>query len=151
VKRGLCGYISYLAACEMGQAFSEYLLYEPILRVLKARRFEVECEYECPGIEQPRRGDKKRLDFFVAGSEIVFAMEVKWVKTKTIDVTRDLEKLGAFHESTPGAMAFLCVFGRKSFIEGLDLSEHPLREKGNAVYADLRRTKYGCRIFQMTE
>jgi len=27
VKRGLCGYVSYLAACEMNQAFSEYILY----------------------------------------------------------------------------------------------------------------------------
>ena len=150
VKRGLCGYISYLAACEMGQAFSEYVLYEPILRVLMARRFQVQCEYECPGIRQPKRGDKKRLDFFVTGLGIEFAMEVKWAKSSTINVTRDLEKLEAFRRAVPAAMAFLCVFGRKSFIEALDLSEHPLREKGKAVYADLRRTKYGCRIFQVT-
>lgn len=54
VKRGLCGYVSYLAACQMNQAFSEYVLYEPILRVLMARQFVVECEYECPGIKQPK-------------------------------------------------------------------------------------------------
>ena len=63
VKRGLSAYVSYLAACEMNQAFSEYVLYEPILRILMARGFCVECEYECPGIEQPEQGDKKRLDF----------------------------------------------------------------------------------------
>jgi hypothetical protein len=33
IKRGLSGYVSYLAACEMNTAFSEYVLYEPILRI----------------------------------------------------------------------------------------------------------------------
>ena len=149
VKRGLCGYISYLAACEMNQAFSEYVLYEPILRVLMARHFVVECEYECPGIQQPKRGDKKRLDFYATGQGIEFAMEVKWAKTETIDVTRDLEKLQAFLLARPGALAFLCVFGRKSLIKDIDWGKQPLKEKGKAVYADLRRTKYGCRIFQV--
>jgi len=49
VKRGLAAYVSYLAACEMNQAFSEYVLYEPILRILTARGYTVECEAECPG------------------------------------------------------------------------------------------------------
>ena len=39
VKRGLSAYVSYLAACEMNQAFSEYVIYEPILRILMARGF----------------------------------------------------------------------------------------------------------------
>ena len=150
VKRGLCGYISYLAACEMNQAFSEYVLYEPILRVLTARHFAVECEYECPGIQQPKRGDKKRLDFYAAGHGIELAMEVKWARTGTIDVARDLEKLQAFLRERPGAFALLCVFGRKSLIEVIDWGNQPLKEKGKAVYADLRRTKYGCRIYQVT-
>ena len=29
IKRGLAGYVSYLAACDMNQAFSEFVLYEP--------------------------------------------------------------------------------------------------------------------------
>ena len=59
MKRGLCGYVSYLAACEMNQAFSEYVLYEPILRILKERGFDVQCEYACPGVAQPVTGDKR--------------------------------------------------------------------------------------------
>ena len=150
VKRGLCGYISYLAACEMNQAFSEYVLYEPILRVLMARGFTVRCEYVCPGIEHAVKGDKKRLDFFATGANVTFAMEVKWAKSNTINVEKDMKKLEAFCNATPDAMAFLCVFGRKTFIEALDMSKCSLKEKGKAVYADLRRTKYGCRIFQVT-
>jgi hypothetical protein len=37
IKRGLSGYASYLAACQMNESFSEYVLYEPILRILTAR------------------------------------------------------------------------------------------------------------------
>ncbi|MCR6654674.1 MAG: hypothetical protein NVV63_02435 [Opitutus sp.] len=37
IQRGLAGYISYLAACEMNPAFSEYVLYEPALRIFTAR------------------------------------------------------------------------------------------------------------------
>jgi len=39
LKRGLSAYISYLAACEMNQAFSEYVLYEPMLRILTAHGY----------------------------------------------------------------------------------------------------------------
>lgn len=38
IKRGLAGYVSYLAACEMNDAFSEYVLYEPILRTFDGPR-----------------------------------------------------------------------------------------------------------------
>ena len=41
IKRGLSGYVSYLAACEMNESFSEYVLYEPILRVLTAQGYTV--------------------------------------------------------------------------------------------------------------
>lgn len=75
-------------------------------------------------------------------------MEVKWAKSDRVDVTRDMEKLEAFCEAMPGATAYLCVFGRKSFVENIDMGDCRLKEKGKAVYADLRRTKYGCRIFQ---
>ncbi|MBI1938113.1 MAG: hypothetical protein HYS25_08295 [Ignavibacteriales bacterium] len=148
IKRGLCSYVSYLAACKMNSAFSEYILYEPVLRILNACGYKVECEYECPGIDQQGRGDKKRLDFYANGHSQKFAMEVKWAKSNRLDVTRDLEKLSAFIEAEQNALGLLCVFGRKSLIETIDLGSN-LKERGKAVYADLRKTKYGCRIFQL--
>ena len=64
IKRGLAGYVSYLAACEMNQAFSEYVLYEPILRILTARGYNVECEVPCAGLlKNDGKGDFKRIDF----------------------------------------------------------------------------------------
>ena len=37
IQRALAGHISYLAACDVNATFTEYLLYEPILRVLTTR------------------------------------------------------------------------------------------------------------------
>jgi len=149
VKRGLSAYVSYLAACEMNQAFSEYVLYEPILRILTARGYSVECEYECPGITQPTQGDRKRIDFHAVGRSVELAIEVKWAKTEKPNITRDVEKLKAFLGARPKAFALLCVFGRKSLIEAIELNVGNFKERGKAVYADLRKTKYGCRIYQL--
>lgn len=149
IKRGLCGYISFLAACDMNKAFSEYVLYEPILRILTARGFSVDCEVECPGVIQPDRGDKKRLDFFATGYERELAIEVKWVKRRGMNITSDLEKLRGVLQTNRKAYALLCVFGRRSFIENMDLTDLGFIEKGEPVYAEFKTTIYGCRIFQL--
>lgn len=149
IKRGLSAYVSYLAACEMNQAFSEYALYEPILRILMARGYTVKCEYKCPGIQQPGQGDKKRLDFYAVKKPLRLAIEVKWVKSKKPDIKRDVEKLQAFLAAKPDSIALLCVFGRKSKVKALELSTGRFKERGEAVYADLRKTKYSCRIYQL--
>jgi len=150
IKRGLSAYVSYLAACQMNQAFSEYILYEPILRIFTARGYRVKCEYECPGIEHANRGDRKRIDFVAnKGHSLRIALEVKWANSNSPDIRRDLVKLQAFLKSEPESLSLLCVFGRKSFIKHLHFGKGKFKERGKAVYADLRKTKYGCRIFQL--
>src|SRR3990172_5624178 len=89
IKRGLAGYVSYLAACEMNESFSEYVLYEPILRILTAQGYTVKCEVACPGIEQPQRGDRKKLDFTASKDDIRFALEVKWARDSRPDIEKD--------------------------------------------------------------
>lgn len=44
--RGLVGYVSYLATCSASEVYSEYLLYEPILRIAQSKGFSVQCEKE---------------------------------------------------------------------------------------------------------
>lgn len=149
VKRGLAAYVSYLAACEMNQAFSEYVLYEPILRILTSRGYTVTCEFECPGITQPKRGDRKRIDFHALGHNVEMALEVKWAKSHNPSIARDVEKLEAFAAVRPNGIALLCVFGRKSHLEHFSPQAKNFRERGKAIYADLRKTRYGCRIFQL--
>lgn len=150
IKRGLAAYVSYLAACEMNQVFSEYVLYEPILRILTSRGYTVKCEHECPGIEQPGRGDRKRIDFHIRGHGVEMVLEVKWVKSKKPKINRDVEKLKAFATTQPKGLALLCVFGRKTHLERFAPSQiDSFRERGKAIYADFRKTRYGCRIFQL--
>lgn len=149
VKRGLAGYVSYLAACEMNQAFSEYVLYEPILRILNGNGYSVQCEHECPGIEQPARGDKKRIDFYAVGKIDTLAVEVKWAKSAKPKIDGDLAKLRAVLKAEPSVVPLLCLFGKKSVLEDFEVGDTGLEEKGTARYADLGRTRYGCRIFRL--
>lgn len=151
IKRGLAGYVSYLAACEMNEAFSEYVLYEPMLRILTARNYCVECEVECPGIEQPKTGDRKRLDFVATKRGLKFAIEVKWAESRRLDVTNDHSKLKAFVAScgTAKDRAFLCVFGRESVIGDLLLKPNTFRERGDIVVARFGVTRFGCRMFEL--
>ena len=150
LKRGLSGYVSYLAACEMNESFSEYLLYEPILRILTGRGFKVECEVVSPGLEQPKTGDKKRLDFVARKENLTLAIEVKWAKTRSPKIDGDLAKLRACRNQNKAWYAFLCVFGTASCITNLDMPPG-IREWGQRVIADFGMTKFGCRIYQMAD
>jgi Holliday junction resolvase len=149
IKRGLAGYISYLAACEMNEAFSEYLLYEPILRILTARGYSVLCESACSGIQQPATGDRKKLDFEVTGHGLHFALEVKRARQRRLDVENDYIKLAAFHAHDTTTRSYLCVFGVRSIIEEITLLNGSFNERGKAVYADFGKTRYGCRMYQL--
>lgn len=149
IKRGLAGYISYLAACEMNQAFNEYVLYEPILRILTARGYTVQSEVVCPGVRQPKTGDKKKIDFVARRSKkLTCAIEVKWARKSKPRIDSDLEKLSACLSAEPRWKAFLCVFGRKSQITKLQLPSN-LRERGDAVIAEFGKTRFGCRVYEV--
>lgn len=155
IQRGLAGYVSYLAACEMNQAFSEYVLYEPMLRILTARGYMVKCESRCD--ELPRHaggGDYKRIDFEVTRIDppppLRFALEVKWAKRATLDVKQDYEKLATFHKVVPAPRSFLCVFGRKSHIQNLRLQNGSFVELDKPVYAEFGITRFGCRIYEIS-
>lgn len=58
ICRGLVGHYSYMATTSSNTVFSEYLLYEPILRILQAKGYDVHCEYP---VEKTGSGDKESL------------------------------------------------------------------------------------------
>lgn len=151
IKRGLSGYVSYLAACEMNESFSEYILYEPTLRILTARGFKVQCECPCPGFQKQGPGDFKKLDFVASGAGAQFAIEMKWARSSRLNVAPDLQKLRNYIQANNGARAFLCVFGRKSTIHDLDLKAKGLHERGNPIFAEFGVTRYGCRNYEATD
>jgi hypothetical protein len=150
IMRGLSGYVSYLAACEMNSAFSEYVLYEPILRVLMACGYEAKCEVECPGFKKAGSGDSKRIDFVAKnGAAQTLAMEVKWAKKSSVDAQADLEKLTKYKSHNQGALCVLCVFGRYSHISKIKLKVVGLKEFREPVFAHFRKTRYGCRLYAL--
>ncbi len=151
LQRGLAGYVSYLAACEMNQSFSEYILYEPILRIMTARGYVVHCEVECRGLSRSGKGDQKRLDFVAKRATLEVALEVKWVRGRKPRLDNDKEKLVAYvGRPTSGvdARGVLCLFGRKSHLSKAKDPEG-FKEILRPVYAEFGRTRYGCRIFQL--
>ena len=149
IQRGLAGYISYLAACDVNTAFSEYVLYEPILRILMSRGYAVRCEFPCPGIPKPARGDRKKVDFEATKADLRFALEVKWAREQRLSIANDYKKLATFHEADSTSHSFLCIFGRMSDISKDIPMKDEFTEKGSPIYADFYRTKYGCRIYQL--
>lgn len=150
IKRGLSGYVSYLAACEMNASFSEYVLYEPILRILTARGYDVQSEVACPGIQHAPVGDKKKLDFVASRNGVTFALEVKWTKSAKPKIDEDLNKLVACRQDR-NWQAFLCIFGTESCITKIQLPEGVLKERGDAVIAQFGRTRFGCRIYELAK
>lgn len=158
IKRGLAGYVSYLAACEMNESFSEYILYEPILRILLARGYEAKSEVECRGVPQPvAGGDKKKLDFVAWTQALEMAIEVKWAREKVLDIESDILKLNGHRITYPHSRQFLVVFGKMSDIEQMAIRptvdpvlQHVwLYEVGDAVFAEFGQTQYGCRVFEL--
>jgi len=148
IQRGLAGYVSYLAACEMNSAFSEYVLYEPILRILTARGFVATCEEPCPGYKPEGPGDKPRIDFKVTNKDLLFAIEVKWAKKRRLQVSRDIEKLRLFREHHVHSRSFLCVFGTERVIKNIEIIPAPGKEIRDLVLASFGVTRYGCRIYE---
>jgi len=60
--------------------YSEYLLYEPLLRIAQSNGYDVSCEV---AVSSGTKGDKKRIDFDLAKGKERLGVEVKWVKSKT--------------------------------------------------------------------
>lgn len=132
--RGVVGYISYLAACRCREVYSEYLLYEPILRIGMAQGYTVSAEVPVDrdelmallGRESHRErevGDLPKIDFALErGGErpAHFGLEVKWVRQRTVSVTRDIAKLHVFGKDHD-ALGYLFVFGQAGVVEELEL------------------------------
>jgi hypothetical protein len=153
IQRGLSGFVSYLAACEMNSAFSEYVLYEPILRILATRGFSVRCEHPFvfPMNPSKKGGDHKRIDFVATKGKIQIAIEVKWAKSHTLKVKNDYDKLLAFKKKNPSSHVFLCVFGRWNHTKDLKLAGGDFVTYLKPVYALMKATQYGCHVYVAKE
>lgn len=114
ICRGVVGYISYLATCSASEVYSEYLLYEPILRIAQSKGYNVRCEFP---VSKGARGDARRIDFDLLHNarEERIGLEVKWVKKKTCNFDKDVQKL-QLHREQKDAKGYLLILGSKEAV-----------------------------------
>lgn len=145
ICRGLVGYVSYLAACKNSTIYSEYLLYEPLLRIAQAQGYGSRCEVPVDMISLTK-GDKKRIDFVLWSDREILSIEVKWIKSSRPEVSNDVKKLIAYNKQS-GAAGYVVFFGRAHFFEKLKpKADHDAMSRGKDVYWDSGKTKY-CAVW----
>lgn len=93
---GVCAHLTLMSRTGAWPVYSEYILYETVLRVARTLAWDVECEYELPK-STAGQGDHPRIDFVFSdlGRGLVVPLELKWVRnpTKPIRIAEDLSKL----------------------------------------------------------
>jgi hypothetical protein len=143
ICRGLVGYVSYLATCDLSTVYTEYLLYEPIARIAKSHGYTVRCEVPV-GTKTHRPGDLPRYDFkFTKGGRSI-ALELKWWRTKNSgDVTNDVKKLKASNSTE----RFLLIFGRSKIVSHRKAKSDgkAISRGGKPVSWDAGKTNYAAR------
>jgi hypothetical protein len=101
--------------------------------------------------------DKKRrrftkIDFYAETNGKKYAMEVEWVgKNKQVNTKKDKEKLKFLLKKNKVTRSFLCILGRKSSIEKINLSKEGFSLSGKPADANLGRTRYVCKVFELTK
>lgn len=97
-SEGLTGYLTYISRCGMSPAYSEYMLYGPIVRVAADKQWNVFSE-ESAQIKSGR-GDNLKVDFYLEAKEkkysnLSVALEVKWIPYSrgTFSIEHDVKKL----------------------------------------------------------
>jgi hypothetical protein len=144
ICRGLVGYVSYLASCDAATVYSEYLLYEPLLRIAKSQGYTARCEVPVPRINGGV-GDHPRIDFYLQRSHDRLGLEVKWIKSKSSDISKDVNKLRSFNIQT-GAKGYVLLFGRSSFFGSLKPKYTGTEMSwGTPVRWNAKRTDYSAR------
>lgn len=147
ICRGLVGYVSYLAACRNFTIYSEYLLYEPFLRIAQAQGYITNCEVPVAKSDSGK-GDKKRIDFVLANEKELLGIEVKWIKSTKPNILKDVEKLLVYQRTT-GASGYVLLFGQSGYFK--DLMPHagrPFISHGKLVSWIAGRTKYSAQWFK---
>jgi len=156
----LTAYLTVQARLGLWPAYSEYLLYDPIVRVARYRGWAVECEVPLP---RPvgTRGDTKRLDFRLRrkqSSKQSLLLEVKYRPSSRgrVDIVKDVEKLrDQLCREARGSRAFVLIAGReqrtgKTETGGFDTV--PTLEP--AYYRTTYRaahTTFGVSVFEVTK
>jgi hypothetical protein len=151
ICRGLVGYISFLAPCTASPVYTEYLLYEPLFRIATAQGFKVKAE--APVIHGPKRpGDHKRIDFVLEKNSSRIALELKWIKSPTPNISSDVEKLRIYNQYVAACEGYVLLFGNFSqVVSAKPKYSGSQKGKGQRVVEwNSRKTHYACNWFKFT-
>jgi len=141
ICRGLVGYVSFLATCKSSEVYTEYLLYEPILRIARAQGWTPRCEVAVAE-SASGKGAKKKIDFVLKKGSTVIAIEVKWVTNRKPDVQNDTDKLSTYHKKT-GAQGYVLFFGSEKVLRNLSpKTSRTAKSKKPMVRWNAGKTKY---------
>lgn len=96
LSEGILGYILYQARCGIQDAYSEYLLYDPVVRISKDKNWKLKSEFTVEEIDG--RGDNRKIDFLCTSgynSDIKVGIEIKYLKDSksSLSVQNDSDKL----------------------------------------------------------
>jgi hypothetical protein len=138
ICEGLLGKLLFNSKIDISEAYSEYMLYEPIVQIAK-RNWNVESEVSVKSLKKKGRGDNPKIDFILtdlANNNRYIALEVKYAKgvKSTISVDSDIKKLLAFKNDmiSKDTKAFLMIFWK----------EHANRDKHLNRVANIKHKVY---------
>lgn len=98
IADGITAHLVTQARTGLWPAYSEYLLYGPVVQIAKHLKWDVHCEYKLPKTKVGP-GDNPRLDFmFVENKKgICVPAEIKWPRNpkNKLNVKNDIRKLAA--------------------------------------------------------
>lgn len=152
ISDGLTGFMAYEARCGMAQAYNEYFLYGPIVRISNHREWRIESEWpHAKGNfnQVSRKGDHERIDFLFRAkskdsdaADLWVALEVKWAgdKVSRLNVAKDVQKLQSAAANFDGKnlKSFLLIVGRHS----IDKSGKPILQAKLTGLPDRQIVKY---------
>lgn len=163
ISDGLTAYMTLQARTGLSPAYSEYLLYDPVVRISKHNGWIPLGEHAVE--TEKRKGDKKRIDFLLINRKNkrqAIAIELKWFvsASKKVDIKGDLDKLTKYTPPTGQAKTrrFLLLAGAHAVGPKGKAAERPWptlkpeidqRKFYHTIYrAD--RTRYGVTVFEIT-
>ena len=159
LAEGLTGWMTFQARTGMSPAYSELLLYGPIVSMARNLRWKVEGQYRVEVSKKP--GANRTIDFLLTDSQgnDRVAVEVKWApdKRKRIVIGGDLEKLRLVSPRLPaGVRRFLMVAGKHEIKDGCrdaSLRVKPTPDPGTPIFTTgyaAPLTRYGVSVFEVT-
>ena len=160
ISDGLTAFLTLQARVGLAPAYSEYLLYDPVVRVARYRGWGVECEVPMDKAH-PGRGDARRIDFRLRRNPKArrsLLLEIKYQPSAggKVYVAKDVEKLREQllkGGEGQGSRAFVLVAGRERRTGKVETGGFDtVPSLGTPVYSTTYRaahTTFGVRVFEV--